>query len=80
MCCYVHKTEFHVYQSMDPSEVPGELIDFLENPDMTLLVDVPRRYWKLNVDTIEEMNQTEKDAADAAIEQDILSMQGDAAE
>lgn len=40
---------------------------WIVNPDMTAVQGVPAKYWKINGDdTVSEMNQSEKDAADAA--------------
>lgn len=40
--------------------------DWFVNPDISAVAGVPIKYWKLT-DPVTEMNQAEKDAADAAI-------------
>jgi hypothetical protein len=37
------------------------------NPDLSNVVGVPKRYWKIVGNTISEMNQSEKDAVDSAL-------------
>jgi len=41
-------------------------VDVLVNPDVSALDGVPLKYWKRVLNTVVEMNQTEKDALDAA--------------
>ena len=44
-------------------------VEWLINPDLSLVRAVPSRYWKIEKDTVLEMTQPEKDAVDAAIKQ-----------
>lgn len=37
------------------------------DPDISAVVAVPTKYWKIGTNPVTEMNQTEKDAVDAAI-------------
>jgi len=37
------------------------------NPDLSGVVGVPKKYWKIEGDTVSEMNQSEKDAVDATL-------------
>lgn len=37
------------------------------NPDLSGVTGVPKKYWKIDGDTVSEMNQSEKDAVDAAL-------------
>lgn len=38
--------------------------DWIINPDLSLLDNVPHKYWKIDGDNVVEMNQSEKDAVD----------------
>ena len=42
--------------------------DMLINPDVTALQGVPEKYWKVELDTLLEMTQPEKDAVDLEID------------
>jgi len=44
----------------------GSLVDWIENPDVSNVVGVPVKYWKMSGDIPFEMTQAEKDAVDAA--------------
>jgi hypothetical protein len=41
--------------------------DWVINPDLSSVQGVPTKYWKIVGDTVSEMNQSEKDAVDAAL-------------
>lgn len=41
--------------------------DWIINPDLSGVSGVPSKYWKITGDVVTEMNQTEKDAVDAAL-------------
>lgn len=43
------------------------------NPDLSNVVGVPKKYWKIEGNTISEMNQTEKDVVDSALLPSIKS-------
>lgn len=49
--------------SVNTPDYPIE--DWIINPDLSSLVDVSQKYWKIVGDTVVEMTQEEKDAVDA---------------
>ena len=42
-------------------------VTWIINPDLSAVQSVPVKYWKIVGDTVTEMNQSEKDAVDAAL-------------
>lgn len=42
-------------------------VDWVVNPDLSSVQNVPTKYWKIDGDTVSEMNQSEKDAVDNAL-------------
>lgn len=56
--------------SVNTPDYPVE--DWIINPDLTAVEGIPQKYWKIIGDTIVEMNQSEKDAVDLNIENNIL--------
>lgn len=41
-------------------------VDWIINPDLSALASIPHKYWKVFGDNVVEMDQSEKDAVDAA--------------
>lgn len=41
--------------------------EWIKNPDMSAVLGIEPKYWKITGDLVEAMNQTEMDAADLAI-------------
>lgn len=41
--------------------------DWLINPDLSAVLGIPQQYWKVEGDSVVEMNQAEKDAVDVAM-------------
>ena len=77
MADYVHKTTLALHLSMDPSDLPEAVGNYLVNPDMTVVgtgvgngfhATVPFQYWKLDEpgNAVLEMTAGEKAAVDAA--------------
>ncbi|MBT8428494.1 MAG: hypothetical protein KJN79_01140 [Gammaproteobacteria bacterium] len=57
-------------QSVNTPDYP--VLDWIINPDLSALTGVPQKYWKVVGDTVVEMTQGEKDAADAALAAAVL--------
>lgn len=72
---YIHKTDFTILKSVDPSQVPAPLADWQESPEGLndlLAANVPLRHIKAvdvgeGVFAAQEMDQAEKDAVDLPI-------------
>ncbi len=43
------------------------VVDWIINPDLSGVIGVPVKYWKIDGDVVSEMNQSEKDAVDSAL-------------
>lgn len=43
------------------------VVDWIINPDLSGVVGVPVKYWKITGDVVSEMNQSEKDVVDAVL-------------
>lgn len=65
MANVLKKTTLEYKESVNTPDYPSS--DWLINPDMSAVVNVPRKYWKLVGNNVVEMTQTEKDAVDAEI-------------
>lgn len=61
----VHRTTVEYRQSVDTDDYSP--VTWIINPDLSALTSVPQKYWKVSGDSVLEMNQTEKDAVDAAL-------------
>jgi len=55
-------------QSVHTPDYPEN--DWLRNPDLSVVVSVAQKYWKVAGDNVVEMTQGEKDAVDAALLED----------
>jgi len=42
-------------------------VTWIINPDLSGVIGVPKKYWKITGDVVSEMNQSEKDAVDAVL-------------
>lgn len=61
---YVRKSDLGVWQSLDPTDLPCDVADCLEDPDLTAVSGIECKYWKLDGSDIVEMSQAEKDTVD----------------
>ena len=64
MASVVHRTTKEYRRSADTGKFPVE--DWIINPDMAAVEDVPSKYWVISGDIVSEMTQAAKDSADAA--------------
>ena len=64
---YVHRTTKQYLQSVSPNDLPEPLANYIEDPDLSNVVDVPNIYWVITGDVITEMTQGQKDIVDAAL-------------
>ena len=63
MAAIIHRTTLEYKGSVNSPDFGPE---WIVNPDLTALVNVPKKYWKIIGDDVLEMDQAEKDAVDAA--------------
>lgn len=74
MATLYHTTTGRLLRSVDTTAFlpglakpfPRRSGDYLINPDLSAVVDVPPRYWKVVGDTLQPMRQAERDAVDQA--------------
>jgi len=64
MADVLNRTTLQYLRSVNTPDFP--VLDWVINPDLTAVVGVPQKYWKLTGDIVSEMTQPEKDAVDAA--------------
>lgn len=64
MADVVNRTTKQYLRSVNTPEYP--VVDWIINPDVSALAGVPTKYWVISGDVITEMDQTAKDAVDAA--------------
>ena len=65
MASVLNKITLQYLQSVNTPDYPT--VDWLINPDISAVVNVPHRYWKLVGNTVVEMTQAEKDAVEAQL-------------
>lgn len=73
MAAVLHRTTLQYLPSANTPDYP--VIDWIINPDLSAVIGVANKYWKVTGDVVSEMTQGEKDAKDAA----DLTFQRDAA-
>lgn len=64
MANVINRTNLTLHFSVDPIDYPAK--DWIVNPDLSKVVDVPRHFWKVSGDSVLPMNQQERDAVTAA--------------
>ena len=64
MANVINRTTLEQKFSVNTPDYPVDI--WIINPDMSNVVGVPKKYWKIEGDLVLEMNQAEKDAVDAA--------------
>jgi len=61
----VHRVSKQRRRSVHTPNFPSS--DWIINPDLSAVENVPQQYWKIEGDTVSEMSQAEKDAVDASL-------------
>lgn len=64
MATVLNRNTLTLLSSVHTPNYPTE--DWIVNPDLSAVVSVPTRYWKIVGDVVSEMIQVEKDVVDAA--------------
>lgn len=63
---FLHRTTMQLFSSIAPDELQEPIESYVEEPDMSPVEGEPSIYWVLTGDILSVMNQSEKDAVDAA--------------
>ena len=64
MANVLHKTTLQYLESVNTPDYPS--VDWVINPDISAVLNVPHKYWKLSGTNVVEMTLAEKSAVDAA--------------
>ena len=67
----VHRTTKKYLRSVNTPDYPVE--DWIINPDLSAVVQVPNKYWKIAGDVVTEMDLTEKSAVDRDAPPPVIS-------
>ncbi len=73
----VNRTTLEYRRSVNTPDFPSA--DWIINPDLSAILTVPQKHRKINGDLVVEMTQSEKDAVDAVLAQQLLTEQADSA-
>jgi hypothetical protein len=65
MATVFNRTTNQLIQSVNTPDYP--VLDWIINPDLSALSNVPQKYWKVVGDAVIEMSAAEKTAVDAAL-------------
>jgi len=65
MADVINRTTLQYLQSINTPDYPD--IDWIVNPDLSGLIGIPQKYWKIVGDTVVQMDTTEQAAVDASI-------------
>ncbi len=68
MGSFVHRITFQQLNSTDPNSLPESVSNYVEGPDLSPVVGVPRIYWVLTGDIFSEMGPAAKSAVDIVLE------------
>ena len=82
MADVLHRTTKEQRFSVHTPDYP--VVDWVINPDLSGVIGIPVKYWKITGDVVSEMDQSEKDAVDAVLlpgqkttKKDSLRVEGD---
>jgi hypothetical protein len=70
MSTVLHRTTKEFLGSVHTPDYPTGT--WIVNPDLSSVSGVPIKYWKITGDAVSEMNQTEKDAVDATLANQVI--------
>ena len=66
MADVLHKTADPIDYRKSQHEPDFPTVDWFHDPDVSAVSAVPTKYWRVGTNPVQEMNQAEKDAVDAA--------------
>ena len=61
---WLHRTTKRGLRSIAAADLPEPQANYIEDPDLSNVQGVPKKYWKIEGDTVSEMNASEKQAVD----------------
>lgn len=64
MANVINRTNLTLHFSVDPHDYPVN--EWIVNPDLSKVIDVPRQFWKIVGDSVLPMTRQERDAVTAA--------------
>lgn len=62
MANVIHRTTLQYLKSVNTPDYPES--DWIRNPDMSLVAQVPQKYWKIDGEQVKPMTQVERDVVD----------------
>jgi hypothetical protein len=66
MPAWLHRTDKRLLNSIAEADLPEPVVNYIEEPDMSAVAGEPSKYWIITGDVITLMDQTARDALDAA--------------
>ena len=63
---WLHRTSKQVLHSVASADLPEVQADYIEEPDLSAVEGRPVKYWVVSGDTVLLLNQSSRDAVDAA--------------
>ena len=64
---FLHRTNKQYLASTDPNGLPESLANYISEPDMSAVIGQPTKYWVISGDTVSLVDQSTRDAIDAAL-------------
>lgn len=72
MATWLHIPTKKVYPSISRASLPVPIVECLENPDLSVVVGQPNKYWVISGDAVSLMDRAARDAVDAVLEQEKI--------
>lgn len=66
MANFLHRTTKQYLASTSPNSLSEPIANYIEDPDLSVVIGQPAKYWIITDDIISLMSQAEMDAVDAA--------------
>lgn len=67
MPLFIHRTTFQVLPSTSPASLSEPIGNYVQDPDLSPVAGFPSRYWSLAGDIFSLVDQSTRDAIDAAL-------------
>ena len=64
---FLHRTKKRYLSSTSPNELPEDISNYIEQPDLSAVEGVPTKYWVITGDIVSEMSSAEKAIVDQAL-------------
>ena len=66
MATFLHRTTMQLLPSTSESSLSEPVANYIENPDLSAITGFPSKYWIITGDVVTLMDQSARDAVDAA--------------